>query len=208
MKSGPISFEKLNCVGHMIPEFGIGNILPPFMGSDAVGAQLPRSPYVATAVGLVERFCTSPARATILRGFLAFRAALRDLGFTDGFQWIDGSFVEDCESDRGRPPNDIDVVSLLVRPVEVREEAAWGAFINENLAAIFTSATNKQNFHCDSYFVDLDIEAREVAEQGAYWFGLFSHQRDTFRWKGLVQIELVSDDEAAQTLINEREQGW
>jgi hypothetical protein len=95
-----------------------------------------------------------------------------------------------------------------MRPAVAREGAAWDAFINANLAAIFTTDINKQNFHCDSYFIDLGIEPRLVAEQGAYWFGLFSHQRDTFRWKGLVQIELVSDDEAAQALIDEREQGW
>jgi len=44
-----------------------------------------------------------------------YRAALRDLGL-NGVQWINGSFCEDVERTRGRPPGDIDLVSLIVRP--------------------------------------------------------------------------------------------
>jgi hypothetical protein len=48
-----------------------------------------------------------------------------------------------------------------------------------------------------------------VAEQAAYWVGLFSHQRDTFRWKGMVKIEFGTGDDAdALTLIGEREATW
>ena len=35
-----------------------------------------------------------------------------------------------------------------------------------------------------------------------YWYGLFSHQRETFLWKGLLRIELMSDDEQALELLN------
>jgi hypothetical protein len=34
-----------------------------------------------------------------------------------------------------------------------------------------------------------------------FWFGLFSHQRETALWKGIVQIELDADDAAAVALL-------
>lgn len=194
----------------MIPAFGLGEVLPPFVGTDVTGGQLlPRSPYPATAHELVDTFCTSRARATILRGLFAFRATLRAEGFAEGFQWIDGSFVENCEAFRSRPPADVDVVSLLRRPVAVADDASWIGYVTARQNTLFDPRWTKASFHCDSYFIDLDIDPISVAEQAAYWVGLFSHQRDTFRWKGMVKIEFgPSDDADALTLINEREATW
>ncbi|HEY0622550.1 DUF6932 family protein [Sphingomonas sp.] len=193
----------------LIPDFGLGNVLPPFMGNDVVGAeQLPRSPYIATMSELVDRFATSPERAAILRGLKAYRDALREAGFESGHQWIDGSFVEACEVVKGRPPGDVDVVSVLHRPTHHAGEDAWTAFIAAYAHTLLNSQHCKATYHCDSYFIDLDIPARLVTEQTAYWFGLFSHQRDTFRWKGLVQLDLQCDDEAAMQLLAQREAGW
>lgn len=192
----------------MIPEFGLGQVLPPFMGMDVVGEYLPRSPYSATMQEVVQRFATSNERCIILRGLIQFRAALREAGFRDGLQWIDGSFVENCEAVKGRPPGDVDVVSLLSRPTHLLEEDAWAQFIEQNAATLFNTEWTKENHHCDNYYVDLGIDPRSVAEQSAYWFGLFSHQRDTFRWKGLVQVELRCDDEAAAATLAALEQAW
>ncbi|MFC6621325.1 DUF6932 family protein [Novosphingobium panipatense] len=194
----------------MIPAFGLGEVLPPFVGTDVTGGQLlPRSPYPATVRGLVDRFCTSLERAVILRGLFQFRAALRAEGFEQGFQWIDGSFVENCEAFRGRPPGDVDIVSLLRRPPPVAQDAAWVDFATARIGTIFNPDWTKQTFHCDSYFIDLDIDPISVAEQAAYWIGLFSHQRDTFRWKGMVRIEFSDGDDAeALALIGEREAAW
>jgi hypothetical protein len=194
----------------VIPAFGLGEVLPPFVGADVTGGQsLPRSPYPSTAEELVGAFCTSPERATILRGLFAFRATLRDEGFTEGYQWIDGSFVENCEAFRGRAPADVDVVSLLRRPAPLRDDAAWEDYVVPRIATLFDAQWTKAHFHCDSYFVDLDSDPAFVAEVSAYWIGLFSHQRDTFRWKGLVKVEFGPDDDGdAVALIAEREAAW
>lgn len=194
----------------VIPAFGLGEVLPPFVGTDVTGGQrLPRSPYPASPEDLVQSFCTSPERATILRGLFGFRAALRAEGFTEGFQWIDGSFVENCEAYRGRPPVDVDLVSLLRRPEAMQDDADWQGFVGDRAGTIFNSRWTKATFHCDSYFVDLDIDPISVAEQSAYWIGLFSHQRDTFRWKGMLRMEFgLDNDDRALALIAEREATW
>lgn len=191
----------------MIPAFD-GHVLPPFTAGDEVGAHdMPRSPYPATMTAVVQRFATSPDRGRILSGLLRYRAALRDAGFVEGAQWIDGSFVEDCERAQGRPPNDVDVVTLIRRPTAVRELGAWHGFIQAN-AALFNQAGIKAEHLCDSYFIDLDLEPTRVVAQTAYWFGLFSHQRTTFRWKGLVQLNLICDDLAAEAALAERSALW
>lgn len=191
----------------MIPEFDLGQVLPPFMGDDVAGHYLPRSPYSATMPELVGRFATSVERATILRGLLDLRASLRNVGFVDGFQWINGSFVENCEVVNGRPPSDVDVVSLLRRPPDL-DEAAWEQLIEQHANTLFSAEWTKEHHHCDTYYVDLDSDARVVAEQCAYWFGLFSHQRQTFRWKGLVQLEMICDDQGAEAALVALEQAW
>ena len=73
------------------------------------------SPYAATALEVVTTFGDSPERQVILRGWLAHRAAMREAGFRKGFQWLDGSFVED------KQPRDLDIVTFLYRPTGVRD---------------------------------------------------------------------------------------
>lgn len=70
----------------------------------------------STLLDVVMRFGTSGERRHVLQGWLAHRAALHHLGLVSGFQWIDGSFVEDVETLRGRAPNDVDVVSFVDAP--------------------------------------------------------------------------------------------
>lgn len=192
----------------MIPSFGLGDVLPPFLGDDVVGAFLPRSPYLATMSEFVTRFATSPERAAILRGFKGYRDAIRDIGFMQGFQWIDGSFVEACETVKGRPPGDVDVISIIHRPTAHAASDPWAAFVDVHGDTLLDSQYCKATYSCDAYFIDLDIPPYLVAQQTAYWFGLFSHQRDTFRWKGLVQLDIQSDDEAAMELLAEIEATW
>ena len=192
----------------MIPDFSDGGVLPPFVGGDATGQlQLPRSPYRASIATLVERFATSPERAAIIRGLIGLRAGLRAVGVTQGLQWIDGSFVENCEAVKGRPPGDVDVVNLLRRPSGLLDDQAWRAFLTAN-PHLFRPPEVKAAFNCDAYFIDLDADAGNLVEQTAYWFGLFSHQRDTFRWKGLVQLELEDDDAAAEAALAAKGEAW
>lgn len=83
----------------MIPAFGPSGVLPPFIDADAT-ARPGASPYLTTMTEIVRRFGTSAERLAILRGLLDYRAELLRVGIVRGFQWIDGSFVEDCQTIR------------------------------------------------------------------------------------------------------------
>ncbi len=55
------------------------------------------SPYNATLHDFVLHFATSRERCKILRGFLNYRALLHSAGITKGFQWLDGSLIENSQ---------------------------------------------------------------------------------------------------------------
>ena len=98
----------------MIPAFNHSYVLPPFEGERMISAH--SSPYVVTSSELVQRFAASEARRAVLDGLLHYRSELRGLGFLQGFQWLDGSFVEDVEAREGRAPGDIDLVTFAYPP--------------------------------------------------------------------------------------------
>lgn len=181
----------------MLPSFTLSGVLPPYHPDlDATANSVHgRSPYLITPEQLVAAFATTEERKSLLRNLFQYRQSLRDLGF-HGYQWIDGSFVEDVETQRGRPPGDIDVVTLFMRPAELQEEAPWGAFLAEH-----GDALTPDELDLDCYFVDLSLPPPVVVRQSVYWFGLFSHQRATSLWKGIVQIELDVDDAAAVAML-------
>lgn len=142
-------------------------------------------------------FAHSAEREALLLGLLDYRAALHAAGIVDGFQYIDGSFTEDCERLRGRPPRDIDVVTFAALPCAPADRRAFLM----NHAALFNPAQTKADYHCDAYFVDLQKPPRLLVSDSAYWSGLFSHQRVTALWKGMVQIPLASDDAAVRLAL-------
>jgi hypothetical protein len=63
------------------------------------------SPYVVTAFEVVTTLGSSDDRKSILRGWLRHREALRGIGFNRGFQWLDGSFVENKIPHKRDEPN-------------------------------------------------------------------------------------------------------
>jgi hypothetical protein len=179
----------------VIPALGPSGVLPPFVGADAtVRAQV--SPYPTTISTIVGRFGTSTERVAILRGLLDYRAALSSVGIVQGFQWIDGSFVEDCETIRQRPPGDVDIVTFAYRPAV----GDWGQFVSHHLD-LFDSTRTKAQFKCDAYYVDLHKRQHLIVTDTSYFNGLFSHQRDTQQWKGMLAVDLNSDDLAAKQLV-------
>lgn len=192
----------------MIPEFNVGGVLPPFLGAGPGAAAAEQSPYGANMLELVQRFGTSPERGALLSGLLRLRARLREIGIEHGLQWIDGSFVENAEITKGRPPGDIDVVTLLRRPQNHVDEDKWRAFVLEHGSTTFNPAHTKAKYSCEAFYVDLFADPESTARQIAYWFGLFSHQRDTFRWKGMVEIRLEEDDSAATAELEGMAQSW
>jgi hypothetical protein len=192
----------------MIPSFTNHGFLPPFSGNspaDPAG----RAPFETSIIDIVNRYATSPERCKILDGLLRYRLALWQIGLSTGFQWIDGSFAEDIEKIENRPPNDIDIVTFYHRPDSAKSDAAWEAFQATNqqaLESLFFPASAKSLFQCDAYPVELDIEPVNLVCFTHYWFGLFSHRRGDFVWKGLIQIPLFdpSLDPVARQLLTAR----
>ena len=181
----------------MLPKFNASGVLPPFLG-DTPADLSSASPYRASMAEFVERFGHTPERRSILRKLLAYRQALRDVGIVTGFQLFDGSFVEDCEALRGRPPKDLDVVTFSHLPVAPNEVPY---FLDKNIH-LFSVEAVKEVYRCDSYFVDLSKDARLVVADTVYWYGLFSHQRDTYMWKGLTQVSLLGNDAEAAAVLD------
>ena len=152
----------------------------------------------------MHRFGVTDRRNRYLRGLLGLRAELRSLGLTSGFQWIDGSFVEDKEA-RGSEPGDIDIVTVFDRPTGLSDHAAWQAHVMPK-AALFNPAHCKATYNCEAFYIDLGNNSQNTARQSAFWFGLFSHQRSTYRWKGMVEVDLGPDpiDQAASNELTRR----
>lgn len=140
-----------------IPDFASNGALPPFI-EDSPTNPAKRSPYKSDIFGLVDRFCTSKARAKLLYGLNAYREHLFKGGFVNGYQWIDGSFVEDVENKRGRPPIDIDLVTLFHRPIVYQNNEARYLSDYENIlhAKYFEPRNMKPKFNCDTYGIDLE----------------------------------------------------
>ena len=105
-----------------IPPFTLSGALPPYTSdaSDRTGG----SPYQTTLVKLVERYGTSPRRLQMLRGLLWYREELMKIGLQNGFQWLDGSFIENVEGTEKREPADVDVVTFFRRPNNLKGDAA------------------------------------------------------------------------------------
>jgi len=157
------------------------------------------APYQTTMSNLASHFATSKERASILDGLLRYRQDIRVAGVTDGFQWIDGSFVENVEEIRKRAPADVDIVTFGRSPAGLSsvQIAAWmRAYPN-----LFSSKLSKAQYSCDAFYVDLNKNAAALVSDTRYWFGLFSHQRDSALWKGMIEVPLDSDDDDARQIV-------
>lgn len=172
-----------------IPSFDHNDVLPAHTGDVTQPANM--SPYRVTALEVIQRFATSPSRVAVLTGWLQLRVDLRQLNL-GGFQWVDGSFVEDIEKIRGRAPEDIDVVTFYHPPVGP---------IDPTLAAVFKDhGQTKARYRVDHYLVPLRDAPERLVDNSRFWFGLFSHQKETSVWKGMLHIDLsdVAADTAAR----------
>ena len=180
-----------------IPEWNIDGLLPPFVGDPA--DTLGQSPYPALVTDLVLRLGDTVRRREILMGFLDFRAALHQAGLLQGFQWVNGSFVENIMQRENREPNDIDVVNFLQLPDGHTQTSILNAF-----PSIFDRTANKGIYHTDTLFVILDNSNMIfLANRIAYWNSFWSHTREGVR-KGYLSIDLAADDDAAaRAMLNE-----
>ena len=186
----------------MIPEFNHSHVLPPFLGDSVSYADA--SPYNVGALEVIERFASTPERRAILRGLLEMRDDLRQLGFTQGFQWLDGSFVENIETQEGRAPRDLDVVYFVHGPCGLSATQT-----QEMMTAnpdLFVKERCRKRYRCDPMILNLGRKPERLVQDVRYWYGLFSHRRDNV-WKGFLQLPMVSDDTAAIQLLDNLSSG-
>ena len=181
-----------------IPEWTSDGVLPPIFPGES-GLSFHRSPYVVEPLDVVLRYSTTAERCAILDGWLRYRQALYDAGIETGFQWLDGSFLEDVESGQGRPPNDVDLVTFFEMPKSATQEYLFNR--NPNL---FDSTISKQQFQVDAYAVPLGGPAdAQLVKSISYWYSMWSHRRRDLAWKGFVQVKLDSmKDEVASANLS------
>jgi hypothetical protein len=164
-------------------------------------ADVDRSPYEVGICEFVLRFSSSIARKTILEGFLNYRAALHAVGLVNGFQWLDGSFLENIELLEGRSPQDIDVVTFYERPLGKSQRD----LVNLDPALFPMNGPAHQSlkgkYHVDAYTEDLSKSPSKLVGRSAYWYSMWSHRRN-LAWKGFVQVSLdPTDDPQAKALL-------
>lgn len=185
----------MNIPTSSIPDWMPQGLLPPI--HERSPTSVLRSPYKISISDLVQRFATSATRCDILSGYLKHRRALHELGFHEGFQWINGSFVEQVEAIEARTPQDIDVVTFYALPSNVSESSLLIA--REEL---FHPQLAKSRYKVDAYFVSLNSPARELVSQSTYWYSVWSHKR-TWAWKGYLEVDLGADaDLSAQECLD------
>ena len=180
-----------------IPDYTLDGVLPPFLGPNGPGGHpADMSPYDATALEVVTHFGSTTVRNTILRGWLDHRADLRAAGFLDGFQWLNGSFVED------KQPQDLDVVAFLYRPTGILDATSLQTFMKSN-PHLFRRQNVRAKYQLDFIPVDLNGTAEFIVQMSRYYMGLFSHRRDDQLWKGMLQVRLddpIGDQAAVAAL--------
>ncbi|SFI43473.1 hypothetical protein SAMN05216304_102737 [Bosea sp. OK403] len=186
-----------------LPVFDLRGLLPPFNGSDPATAD--RSPYFCNMTELCAAFGTSDHRKKLLRNLIAYRALIAADDYTDGLQFIDGSFVENIEQIESRNPSDIDVFSILSLPAKyIGNMPAWNsggsAFWNDE---IIDQPKNKARFSLDCYAIIFNPNSpASLIQQTIYWYSLFSHRRTSHEWKGFAAVPLdVAGDQAALATI-------
>ena len=148
-----------------------------------------RSPYKASALSIVKRFGHTSKRRRLLMGLLEFRADLHKAGLLRGFQWLNGSFAENVEGEKGEDPCDIDLVTFYRVPDGYTQSTLFSQYPD-----LFRHGTIKADYGLDTYFVTLNqVNPEEVVTRSTYWYSLFSHRREDYAWKGYVQIDLAAD---------------
>lgn len=178
-----------------IPNWTADGILPPVDLADPTSTA--RSPYRVALTDFALRFGTSTDRIAIIDGFLGYRSELHAVGLTRGFQWIDGSFLENVEVLRSRPPKDVDVVTFYELPSGETQASILG-----RNPGVFDHDQLNARFSVDAFTQDLGSPSQDLIGWSAYWYGVWSHQRSTLVWKGFVEVDLdPSQDAGARAIL-------
>lgn len=181
----------------ILPHWNADGVLPP-VRPEVAGNSPERSPYRVSLGGFVDRFATSPERMVILDGLLRFRGELHALGIVSGFQWLDGSFLEQIEFLESRHPRDMDIVTFFDLPAGEDQRSLF-----QKAKQLFDQKHLKVTYRVDGYFSVLGqlVDAWQV-QSISYWYSMWSHRRDGL-WKGFVQVDLdPSQDADARAILN------
>ncbi|MCR4317501.1 MAG: hypothetical protein NUW37_14270 [Planctomycetes bacterium] len=187
----------------MIPNWNAAGVLPPIRPGFP-GETVNRSPYRVSTYQLVDRFGNTSERLLILQGLLDYRKALYEAKITSGFQWIDGSFVEQVENLESRDPNDVDVVTFYDLPDGVDQYD-----LDKILGDLYDSDKTKEKYRVDAYFQVLGKPISSVyVRRVSYWYSMWSHRRDGL-WKGFLEIDLSSEEDkkALELLESKKKEG-
>lgn len=190
----------------MIPDWNISGLIPPIRPNQ-LGHSPDRSPYRISLMDVINKFSHTLERQKILKGFLDYRQQLHGIGLTEGFQWLDGSFMENVEILRGRPPKDIDVVTFYVMPNGMTQTD-----LATNHMDIFDQPSVKTQYLVDAYSIELSGQVNNqvdswYVQQITYWYSMWSHTRQE-QWKGFLEIDLSPLEDAnalalLENIINE-----
>ena len=173
-----------------VPSFTIHGVLPPYVGPNGPGGHLSdMSPYGASVLEVTQRFSGTAMRRTVLRDGIQHRAEMAELGVVDGFQWIDGSFVED------KIPADIDVITFFQRPRGHHLDSQIRLLILSN-ETVLRRPGIKARLKVDAMFVDLDSTPESIVNLTRYYGSLFSHRRGDELWKGMIRVPLDGTNDA------------
>lgn len=172
-----------------VPNWNSHGVIPPINTESPMSRD--RSPYKASVLDIAMRFSTSPQRIAILKGFLRHRAKLHEIGVSNGFQWLDGSFLENIEIIEQRSPKDLDVVTFFHNPEKTE-------LLLQNIE-LFENRKVKEQYKIDSYFVEIDqLNKNQLIQQSHYWYSVWSHRRNA-QWKGFIQVDLLNSEDLAAT---------
>ena len=179
-----------------IPNWDSNGLLPPFVGSPTSSSS--RSPYRVPLTDMILRFGNTATRRELLAGFLDFRASLHAAGLLEGFQWVNGSFVENIIQTRRREPRDIDVVTFLHLPKGYTQTTFYQAFPD-----LFDRSANRAKYSTDTLFAVLSVDdPYYLVRRTTYLSSLWSHTRHR-QWKGYLEVDLSdSEDRATRSVLN------
>jgi hypothetical protein len=180
------------------PAWNNAGILPPIKHGEP-GNSPYRSPYNVDLIAFIDVFSLSPCRVEILDGFLRYREALQKTGLASGFQWLDGSFLEDIETLENRPPRDMDVITFYYLPQGESKKSLYA-----RAPDLFDNRYLKGTYNIDGYYIQLggsfDVNNIKLI---SYWYSMWAHRRDGL-WKGFAQIDLSQSTEIdAKTVLLE-----
>lgn len=201
MKSVPAKFA---------PEFNDEGLLPWINNEKNVSGCIfnNSSPYYIPIEVLISKFCYNKERIRLVKSLIYLRSELRVAGYRTGIQWIGGSFTEHVEQREGRPPNDLDIMSLVDWPKHIKNGRDYIRFKTNN-PNIHNREYWKKGFSLDHFMSELNpdramMPSMQFLAMITGWFSLYSNQSQTNKRKGFLAIpfETYDDDHEANELLD------